>query len=124
DPHAAPGARRRAGDPVRGAVAPAWRPARLPPAAAWRRMRAWTRPPPPTRPASSTASSTRATTCTATCRWARSASCWRDRDSFAWIGLYEPDDGVLERLQEQFGLHDLAIEDAHKAHQRPKLEGY
>src|SRR5690606_27692500 len=40
----------------------------------------------------------------------------RDRDSFAWIGLYEPDDGVLERLQEQFGLHDLAIEDAHKAH--------
>ena len=48
----------------------------------------------------------------------------RDRDSFAWIGLYEPDDGVLERLQEQFGLHDLAIEDAHKAHQRPKLEGY
>src|SRR5690606_17825740 len=48
----------------------------------------------------------------------------RDPGSFAWIGLYEPDDAVLERLQEQFGLHDLAIEDAHKAHQRPKLEGY
>src|SRR5690606_17248556 len=48
----------------------------------------------------------------------------RDPGSFAWIGLYEPDDAVLERLQEQFGLHDLAIEDAHKAHQRPKLEAY
>lgn len=48
----------------------------------------------------------------------------RDAGSFAWIGLYEPDDAVLERLQEDFDLHDLAIEDAHKAHQRPKLEAY
>lgn len=48
----------------------------------------------------------------------------RDADSFAWIGLYEPDDAVLERLQDEFGLHDLAIEDAHKAHQRPKIEAY
>ncbi|MGY1410361.1 MULTISPECIES: magnesium and cobalt transport protein CorA [unclassified Luteimonas] len=44
--------------------------------------------------------------------------------SFVWIGLYEPDDAVLETLQEEFGLHDLAIEDAHKAHQRPKVEAY
>ena len=48
----------------------------------------------------------------------------RDADSFAWIGLYEPDDTVLETLQEEFGLHDLSIEDAHKAHQRPKIEAY
>ncbi len=48
----------------------------------------------------------------------------RDPESFAWIGLYEPDDTVLECLQEEFGLHDLAIEDAHKAHQRPKIEAY
>jgi len=47
-----------------------------------------------------------------------------DDGSFVWIGLYEPDDGVLEALQEEFGLHDLAIEDAHKAHQRPKVEAY
>ena len=47
-----------------------------------------------------------------------------DDGSFVWIGLYEPDEGVLEKLQEEFGLHDLAIEDAHKAHQRPKLEQY
>jgi len=48
----------------------------------------------------------------------------RDDGSFVWIGLYEPDDGVLEQLQEEFGLHDLAVEDAHKAHQRPKVEAY
>lgn len=47
-----------------------------------------------------------------------------DDGSFVWIGLYEPDDAVLEMLQEEFGLHDLAIEDAHKAHQRPKVEAY
>lgn len=47
-----------------------------------------------------------------------------DDDSFVWIGLYEPGDAVLERLQEEFDLHDLAIEDAHKAHQRPKVEAY
>ncbi len=47
-----------------------------------------------------------------------------DDGGFVWIGLYEPDDTVLEKLQEEFGLHDLAIEDAHKAHQRPKIEAY
>src|SRR5687768_7663022 len=41
-----------------------------------------------------------------------------------WIGLHEPDDEILRRVQNQFGLHDLAIEDAHNAHQRPKLEQY
>lgn len=45
-------------------------------------------------------------------------------DSFIWVGLYEPEDAVLLKLQEEFGLHDLAIEDAHTAHQRPKLEAY
>src|SRR5690606_16378218 len=47
-----------------------------------------------------------------------------DDGSFVWIGLYEPDDVLLDRMQEEFGLHDLAIEDAHKAHQRPKVEAY
>jgi len=47
-----------------------------------------------------------------------------DDGSFVWVGLYEPEDALLEKLQEEFGLHDLAIEDAQKAHQRPKIEAY
>lgn len=47
-----------------------------------------------------------------------------DDGSFVWVGLYEPDEGILEKLQEEFCLHDLAIEDAHNAHQRPKIETY
>jgi len=43
---------------------------------------------------------------------------------FVWLGLYEPDPALLRRVQVQLGLHDLAIEDAVKAHQRPKLEVY
>ena len=43
---------------------------------------------------------------------------------FVWIGLFEPDALLLKKVQRQFGLHDLAIEDAHTAHQRPKLEQY
>jgi magnesium transporter len=47
-----------------------------------------------------------------------------DDHRFVWIGLYEPDAGLLRRVQEEFGLHDLAIEDALRAHQRPKVEEY
>jgi magnesium transporter len=47
-----------------------------------------------------------------------------DDGSFVWVGLYQPDRDVLLKLQEEFGLHDLAVEDASKAHQRPKLEAY
>src|SRR5205085_2222310 len=43
---------------------------------------------------------------------------------FVWIGLHEPDEDLLKKVQARFGLHDLAIEDAHMAHQRPKLEFY
>jgi magnesium transporter len=43
-------------------------------------------------------------------------------DRFVWIGLHEPDEELLRTVQLAFGLHDLAIEDAHLAHQRPKLE--
>ena len=45
-------------------------------------------------------------------------------DRFVWVGLYEPDEQLLREIQEEFCLHDLAIEDAHTAHQRPKLEQY
>jgi len=42
----------------------------------------------------------------------------------AWIGLYRPDEEQLLFLAQQFGLHELAVEDAIVAHQRPKLERY
>ncbi len=45
-------------------------------------------------------------------------------DWFVWIGLHEPGEALLKRLQAIFGLHDLAIEDAMCAHQRPKIEEY
>jgi magnesium transporter len=44
--------------------------------------------------------------------------------SFVWVALKDPDDRELEALQEEFGLHDLAIEDARHGHQRPKIEEY
>ena len=42
----------------------------------------------------------------------------KESDKFVWIGLHEPDTQLLAKLQKQFGLHDLAIEDTHRAHQR------
>lgn len=44
--------------------------------------------------------------------------------TFIWLGLHEPDTELLRTLQTQFNLHELAIEDACKAHQRTKLEEY
>ena len=48
----------------------------------------------------------------------------RHDDAVAWIGLYRPDDHELGSLAAEFDLHELAVEDAIKAHQRPKLERY
>jgi len=45
-------------------------------------------------------------------------------DRFVWIGLHEPGGELLREIQEEFGLHELAIEDALRAHQRPKCEQY
>ena len=45
-------------------------------------------------------------------------------DRFVWIGLHEPTEDLLRDVQEEFNLHDLAIEDAHRAHQRPKAERF
>jgi len=45
-------------------------------------------------------------------------------DEFVWIGLHEPQPEVLGELQALFGLHELAVEDAGFAHQRPKIEDY
>lgn len=45
-------------------------------------------------------------------------------DRFVWIRLHEPDEDCLDRVRAEVGLHELAVEDAHHAHQRPKLEQY
>jgi magnesium transporter len=43
---------------------------------------------------------------------------------FVWIGLHQPESGDIERLANLFDLHELAVEDAQLAHQRPKIEDY
>ncbi len=48
----------------------------------------------------------------------------KEDNQFVWIGLHEPSDDVLKQVQEEFGLHELAVEDARNAHQRPKVELY
>jgi magnesium transporter len=45
-------------------------------------------------------------------------------DDFVWVGLHRPDADELGFVAEVFSLHPLAVEDALKAHQRPKLERY
>ncbi|MFF2655528.1 magnesium and cobalt transport protein CorA [Streptomyces sp. NPDC058045] len=45
-------------------------------------------------------------------------------DAFVWIGVHEPTGPEFDRVTRDFGLHPLAVEDALKAHQRPKLEVY
>jgi magnesium transporter len=44
--------------------------------------------------------------------------------AFVWIGLHEPDHHQMQAVADVFGLHELAVEDAVCAHQRPKLERY
>jgi magnesium transporter len=43
---------------------------------------------------------------------------------FVWVGLKDPVEAELEEMQEEFGLHELAVEDARHGHQRPKMEEY
>lgn len=45
-------------------------------------------------------------------------------DTFVWLGLREADHTLLSQIQHEFKLHELAIEDARAAHQRPKVEEY
>jgi magnesium transporter len=48
----------------------------------------------------------------------------RKPNTFVWIGLYEPTDEEFDSVRREFNLHELAVEDALKGHQRPKLEVY
>jgi magnesium transporter len=51
------------------------------------------------------------------------AAC-RDGGGIAWVGLYRPTEEEFALVAEEFDLHELSVEDAVKAHQRPKLERY
>ena len=54
----------------------------------------------------------------------RAAEICLEDDGFVWLGLFEPDRAELAEVQQRFGLHDLAIEDAQSFHLRPKIEQY
>jgi magnesium transporter len=43
---------------------------------------------------------------------------------FVWVALRDADDAELAKMQHEFGLHELAVEDAMRGHQRPKIEEY
>jgi magnesium transporter len=45
-------------------------------------------------------------------------------DCFVWVALKDPEPSELEAMQSEFGLHELAVEDARQGHQRPKIEEY
>jgi magnesium transporter len=45
-------------------------------------------------------------------------------DCFVWVGLKDPTQAELEEMRDEFGLHELAVEDASHGHQRPKIEEY
>jgi magnesium transporter len=43
---------------------------------------------------------------------------------FVWVAMFEPTQAELDEMAQEFGLHELAVEDAGKGHQRPKIEEY
>ena len=45
-------------------------------------------------------------------------------DTFLWLDLQNPQDHEIDLLREEFKFHPLAIEDATRHHERPKLEAY
>ncbi len=45
-------------------------------------------------------------------------------ECFVWVALVNPDPEELTEMQEEFGLHELAVEDARHGHQRPKIDEY
>jgi len=47
-----------------------------------------------------------------------------DEGGYVWVGLHDPSDEEMSRVAELFSLHELAVEDAGKSHQRPKMEDY
>ena len=48
-----------------------------------------------------------------------------ERDEcFVWVALFNPEPAEIDEMADEFGLHPLAVEDARKGHQRPKIEEY
>ncbi|HEX5983580.1 MAG TPA: magnesium/cobalt transporter CorA [Solirubrobacterales bacterium] len=47
-----------------------------------------------------------------------------EEGTFVWLGVVEPSDEEFKAIAAEFGLHELAVEDAVNAHQRPKVEEY
>ena len=45
-------------------------------------------------------------------------------NAFVWVALFEPTQAELDEIAQEFSLHPLAVEDASKGHQRPKIEEY
>ena len=45
-------------------------------------------------------------------------------DTFVWVALKDPEPAELEEMKNEFGLPELAVEDARHGHQRPKIEEY
>ncbi len=45
-------------------------------------------------------------------------------DCFVWVALFEPTQDEMDEMAEEFGLHELAVDDARHGHQRPKIEEY
>jgi len=54
----------------------------------------------------------------------RAGKAARDEGAFVWLGVFEPTAEEFEAIAAEFDLHELAVEDAVKAHQRPKVELY
>jgi magnesium transporter len=54
----------------------------------------------------------------------RAGDAARDEDGFVWLGVVEPTEEEFGEIAKEFSLHELAVEDAIHAHQRPKLEVY
>jgi magnesium transporter len=48
----------------------------------------------------------------------------KHKDCFVWVALKDASDEELLEMQREFGLHELAVEDARHGHQRPKIEEY
>jgi magnesium transporter len=54
----------------------------------------------------------------------RAGEAARDEGAFVWLGVFEPTAEEFEAIASEFDLHELGVEDAVKAHQRPKVELY
>jgi len=54
----------------------------------------------------------------------RAGDAAREPGAFVWLGVVEPSEAEFQAIAAEFGLHELAVEDAVRAHQRPKVEEY